>query len=148
MQAGDGVTDRVALRWGGDDGDGIGKLPVTASANGYAGQSGAWFSGAAIIDFAHEIQAHPVPAEDIAISGGFGPKDGRPAQEHVGIRVRPVGSVGQVGMRIHLSTELWVDQTRTPAMSHASAADDVRAAAGGTAGRKTLGQASVRQLGI
>ena len=50
-----------------------------------------------------------MPAEDIAISGGFGPKDGRPAQEHVGIRVRPVGSVGQVGMRIHLSTELWVD---------------------------------------
>ncbi|HKE75551.1 MAG TPA: hypothetical protein VKB57_18150 [Acidimicrobiales bacterium] len=28
----------VNLTWGGDDGDGIGRLTVTASANGYAGR--------------------------------------------------------------------------------------------------------------
>ena len=63
----EGVTDRVSLRWSGDDGDGIGKLTVTASANGFGGQSGARFTGVAIIDFALEIRSYPLPVKDIAI---------------------------------------------------------------------------------
>ncbi len=103
------ASDWVRIRWGGGDGDGIGKLRVSASANGFAGRSAAWFNREAVIDFGHALGAYPLPDEQITISGGFGAKDDDPPQEHVGIHVAPVGAVGQVGMRVHLSTEVWVD---------------------------------------
>ena len=101
------TPDAVTLRWGGDDGDGIGRLTVTASANGFAGRSSAWFDRETVVAFAQALGAYPLPDEVIMISGGFGAQNDSPAQEHVGIRVSPVGSLGQVEMGVHLSTPVW-----------------------------------------
>lgn len=101
------APDGITLRWGGDDGDGIGRLTVSASANGFAGRSSAWFDRAAVIAFAQALGAYPLPDEEIMISGGFGAQNDNPPQEHVGIGVSPVGALGQVGMRVHLATAVW-----------------------------------------
>jgi hypothetical protein len=107
-EEGENVPDRMAFRWGGDDGDGTGKLTVSARADGFAGVSGAWFDRETVIGFAHAIGAYPLPDDPIEISSGFGAKDDV-AQEHVGIRVGRVGPWGQVGIRVHLATEIWPD---------------------------------------
>jgi hypothetical protein len=106
------AQDRITFKWGGDDGDGFGRLTVTASANGYAGRSAAWFDRETVLRFARAIDAYPLPDEPIEISGGFGETGGQPAQEHVGIRVARVGLRGQVGISAHLATELWPDTRR------------------------------------
>lgn len=80
---------------------------MAAWANGFAGTSAAWFDRRTIFGFAQAITAYPLPEEPIEISGGFGAKDGAPPQEHVGVRVSRAGVRGQVGIRTHLSTEVW-----------------------------------------
>lgn len=101
------APDGVTLRWDGDDGDGIGRLTVSASANGFAGRSSAWFDREAVVAFGQALGAYPLPDEVIMISGGFGAKNDNPPQEHVGIGVSPVGALGQVGVRVHLATAVW-----------------------------------------
>jgi hypothetical protein len=106
------TSDRLTFRWGGDDGDGVGKLTVAARANGFAGVAGAWFDRETVLIFARSIDSYPLPDDPIEISGGFGAKGDEPAQEHVGIQVSRVGIRGQVGIRAHLSTELRPDTRR------------------------------------
>lgn len=103
------TRDGMTFRWGSDDGDGIGKLTVTASANGFAGSSGAWFDRETVLAFAQAIEAYPLPDDPIELSGGFGAKGDQPPQQHVGVSVAATGRRGQIGIRAHLSTELWPD---------------------------------------
>ena len=111
----DMTSDRLTLRWGGDDGDGIGKLTVVAWANGFAGVGAAWFDRATVLQFAESVAAYPLPDRPIELAGGFGESFGRPPREHVRLSVAPVGLRGQVGLRVHLATEQWPD-TRVEAV--------------------------------
>ncbi len=95
--------DEVIVTWGGDDGDGIGRLTVRAAANGFAGIGEAWTDRTQMLEFSLRLSAYPL-REEVSISAGFG---GDEAEEHVGIAVGPVGSHGQVGIRVHLATPVW-----------------------------------------
>jgi hypothetical protein len=62
-----------------------------------------------VLAFARALAAYPLPGGVVEVSSGFAATDDRPPQEHVGLRAAPVGPRGQVGIRVHLSTELWPD---------------------------------------
>lgn len=102
-------ADHVTLRWLRDDGDGFGKLTVISATNGFAGRSSAWFDSKTLTDFGDGLNAFPLSDEEKAVSSGFGAKGAAPPQEHVAIQVGRVGSRGQVGLRVHFSTEVWPD---------------------------------------
>lgn len=102
--------NEVVVRWTHDDGDGVGSLEVSASANGFAGTSAAWFERVTVLAFADALTRYPLPDGDgLRLSSGFLEDEERPAQEHVGIAVEPVGVKGQVGCRAHLATAAWPD---------------------------------------
>lgn len=76
-----------------DDNDGTGELLVEASANGFAGKGGAYFSIPHIEEFADSLVAFPLPQNNFPeIAGDFGKRDATDelAQEHLAIAVYPV----------------------------------------------------------
>jgi hypothetical protein len=92
------------------DADGTGKLKVMAASHGFAGVSSAWFDTASLQVFARSLSTYPLADDDHpCVHGGFGanPRTDSPAQEHVRIEVGPVGLKGQIGIWVHLSTEVW-----------------------------------------
>jgi hypothetical protein len=103
----------LRLRFG-NDGDGTGRLVARAEADGFSGESGAYFNVAELEDFAGSLQLFPLPPEDNrrSISGGFGVDEEhtRPAQEHLGISVYLASAQrGYVGIQVRMATEVWPD---------------------------------------
>jgi hypothetical protein len=96
-----------------DDGDGTGKLMAWAEADGFSGESGAYFSVEELEKFAEALQVFPLPPEDHrrSIAGGFGSKEGHKlAQEHLGISVNLANPQrGYVGIQVRMATEIWPD---------------------------------------
>jgi hypothetical protein len=83
------------------------ELIVAASAKGFAGQSSAYFSGTALLEFAARLAAYPLSSDDpVSVSGGTEARMTGLPEEHVGITVAPVGRFGQVAMVVHLA-ETW-----------------------------------------
>jgi hypothetical protein len=106
-----GPSDYLRVQYAPDD-DETGKLSVRASAKGYSGVGAAWFDTLRLQAFANDLATYPIPAgQPITISGGLGASlNGTlPAQELLVMSVGPVGIKGQVGVRVHLSTERWQD---------------------------------------
>ena len=100
--------DFLEVSWGGDDGDGIGRLSVAAVANGFAGRAHAWFDRATIVQFGEALSLYPLDDQPPpTISGGFG---GDAPQTHVCISAYRLGSRGQVAFGVELATELWHDE--------------------------------------
>ena len=100
---------KLTLRFD-DDSDGTGKLLADASANGFAGKGGAYFSIPHIEEFADSLVAFPLPETNFPeIAGGFGKRDApnELAQEHLSIAVYPVDGRGHLGIQIRIATELW-----------------------------------------
>lgn len=99
------MDEFVELSWGGDDGDGVGRLTVVASANGFAGRGRGWFDRRTIEAFGDALNRYPLDADDPpSITGGFG---GDTPQVHVALAAYPIGRRGQVGVAVDLATELW-----------------------------------------
>jgi hypothetical protein len=77
-----------------NDGDGTGKLLARAEADGFSGESGAYFGVEELESFAKALQEFPLPAHDRrrSIASGFGSKQtpNELEQEHLGIFVYPV----------------------------------------------------------
>lgn len=97
----------LEVSWGGDDGDGVGRLTVVASANGFGGRSSAWFDRGTIERFADELGRYPLdPQHQPEIDGGFGGND---PQVHVRLHAYPVGHFGQIAFGVDLATEHWPD---------------------------------------
>jgi hypothetical protein len=68
----DGDGEYLALSWDGDDGDGIGRLTVTAVANAFSVRSRAWFDRGTIEELAEELTRYPLDADQVPrIEGGF-----------------------------------------------------------------------------
>jgi hypothetical protein len=99
--------DSLSLRFY-DDGDGTGKLVVRAAANGFSGESGAYFDATSLTDFARRIGEFPIAGRPSA-SGGFYSKTARGEleQEHVALVCYPVDARGHIGIQVRLATELW-----------------------------------------
>ncbi|MCU1492334.1 MAG: hypothetical protein JWO62_98 [Acidimicrobiaceae bacterium] len=114
----DDVREPLIVRYYPDD-DGTGKLHVSAATQGFAGQSAAWFDTERLLDFARSLSTYPIPEDmTLEIASGFGANEtaGHPPQEHVAISVAPVGSRGQLKLRVHLATPVW--PTEGPAVQH------------------------------
>lgn len=100
------MPDDLRLRFDPDT-DGTGKLFAEIHSNGFAGTGSAWFGEAELVELAKKLAvAFPLPANSpLGIRGGFWSKSAAGIeQEHVGLTFYPVGSIGQVGCRVVLST--------------------------------------------
>jgi hypothetical protein len=94
------------------DADGTGKLKVVVGSRGFSGESAAWFDTTNLKDFARSLSIYPLADDDHPnIHGGFGGnlRTGSSPQEHVRLEIGPVGGKGQVGIWVHLATEVWPD---------------------------------------
>lgn len=114
----DDPDEQLVLRYAPDD-DGTGKLHVSASTQGFAGQSAAWFDTNRLLEFANSLSTYPIPdGTALEIASGFGANEraGYPPQEHVAISVVPVGNRGLLKVRIHLATPIW--PTEGPEVQH------------------------------
>ena len=97
--------------------DNYGKLWVRVHSGEFAGEAGAWFDEGRLIEFASLISSYPLPPDDPpTIASGFGKSKTDLEQEQVSLTVKPVGGKGQVGVLVHLATELWPD-TRPESVS-------------------------------
>src|SRR6266850_508891 len=96
-----------------DDGDGTRKLTARAEADGFSGESGAYFNVEELEEFAEALQVFPLPPEDHrrSIASGFGSKeDDKLSQEHLGISVYLANPQrGYVGIQVRMATEVWPD---------------------------------------
>lgn len=98
--------DELVVRWGGDDGDGIGCLTVIARSNGFGGSGQAWFDREAVLEFAAALERFPLTEDDPpTLSGGYGAH--AEYDEYVGLVVAPLGARGQVDVRLHLVDDTW-----------------------------------------
>ena len=105
-----------------DDGDGTGKLLARAEANGFGGESGAYFDKAGLEDFAAKLGTFSVP-DHTSIAGGFYSQErqGELEEVHVAIDCYPVDVQGHLGIRVRLSTERW--ESKRPASQHSVAVE-------------------------
>ena len=90
-----------------DDGDGTGRLFARAEADGYSGESDAYFNIDEIESFARALREFPLPPGDqrCSISGGFGRPD---EQEHLAISVYSVDTKrGYLGIQVRMATPVW-----------------------------------------
>jgi hypothetical protein len=93
----------------------VGELLVEARApeDEFSGTGSAYFNDSAVLAFAARLATYPLTdREPTAISGGVGgPVDGpQEYQELVGIAVVPIGSLGQLGVQVHIARG-WPDRT-------------------------------------
>jgi hypothetical protein len=89
------------------DAEGVGELCLEVAAPPFAGASGAWFGADAILDFARMIaDTYPLSESDpIELKGGIFTDDmKRLDQVLVGLAFYAVGSLGNVGCRVTLTT--------------------------------------------
>jgi hypothetical protein len=87
------------------DADGAGELHVDARTGGYAGRSSAWFTVDEVRSFADALSSYRLDQDaSVRLAGGYWSHDGTTLdQEHVGIAVDPVGSLGQLVAMVHLA---------------------------------------------
>jgi hypothetical protein len=84
-----------------DDRDGTGKLMAWAAADGFSGESGAYFNVETLEKFAEALQLFPLPPEE---------HHAKLAQEHLGISVYLANPQrGYVGIQVRMTTEVWPD---------------------------------------
>ena len=92
-----------------DDPPSMGELIAQVSSSGFCGQGQAWFNVSEIDGFAAELATMPLsPNQTVSLEGGYWSTEqsGTLEQVHVSIRVYPIGTKGQVGVRVHLADRL------------------------------------------
>lgn len=101
--------DKLIVRFF-DEGDGSGKLWVSASSKGFSGEGCAWISTEELKDFAEALSRFPLLAQNPpTIRGGFSSSDlsNEISQEHVALKVYPVDQTGHLGLQVRVATEVW-----------------------------------------
>lgn len=92
------------------DDEWIGELHVSASSDGFSGESVAWFDLESLRAFATELLAFPLRKDaPPSITGGHGGNADTAAQTMVGLTIEPHNLVGAVRATIHLETEVVYD---------------------------------------
>jgi hypothetical protein len=87
-----------------EDDDGTGQLFVEAWTENFSGRSSAWFNIADIAEFANQLRAYPLTHEVELRGGYFSPTTNLLGQEHVGLRIFPVGNRGAIHCHVTLAT--------------------------------------------
>jgi len=92
------------------DTDGTGELSAEVRVNGYSGLGAAWFNIAEIDAFGETLaNTYPLlPDRTYELKGGYWSAARRGEIEHIhlGMRFYPVGSLGKIGCRVHLATQM------------------------------------------
>ena len=87
------------------DRDGTAELIVDGASGPFRGRGSAWFSVARLAEFAHEIEAFPLPAEAPELAGGYWCQDGTGIeQQHLRMRVAQIERRGVVGIQLEFAT--------------------------------------------
>lgn len=92
------------------DDDGTCELFAVVSANGFSGKGSAWFNLSDLVELAKEFMTYPLRPENLPIiAGGCWIKDkkGELEQTHLLIKPYPIGSAGELGIRVELATPLY-----------------------------------------
>lgn len=101
------------------DDDGTCELFAGVSVNGFSGKGSAWFNLQDLEVLSKEFKTYPLRPENLpTIAGGIWSKDikGELEQPHLFIKPYPIGSTGEVGVRIELATPLY--QSDRPESQH------------------------------
>ena len=104
--------DSLTIRWKADGAIDLGELIVEAHAHGYAGRSSGYFNAQEVLDFAKRLTEYPLPHEPLEIRTGHLRKGTNEVDEHIGISITAVGTLGQVGVFVHLN-EVWPARPET-----------------------------------
>lgn len=92
------------------DDDGTCELFATVSVSGFSGKGSAWFNLRDLEELSNEFMAYPLRPENLPIvAGGFWSKEqrGELEQTHLLIKPYPIGSTGELGVRVELATPLY-----------------------------------------
>jgi len=91
------------------DDDGTCELFAMVAANGFSGRGSAWFNVSDLEKISKELMAYPLHPENLPIiAGGYWSKEkkGELKQTHLLIKPYPIGSTGELGVRVELATPL------------------------------------------
>lgn len=107
MELVDWAHGHVTLRWN-PDSAGTGELCVDASSpRGFAGRGCAWFNQYKVAEFSERLLRYPLDPDRLpSLAGGWSHVDG-PLNIQVGVRVYPVGHLGQLGIAVELASMRW-----------------------------------------
>jgi hypothetical protein len=101
------VPFRLTLK---PDTDGTGELSAEVHVNGFSGLGAAWFNIAEIAAFGETLaNTYPLlPERNYELKGGYWNSAVLSELEHIhlGMRFYPVGSLGRIGCRVQLATQL------------------------------------------
>ncbi len=91
------------------DTDGTGELFVQVEQDGFSGVGSAWFHVKELIGFAQQLEnTYPfAPDARFELTGGYWNSPERTIQAlHVGLAVYPVGTLGDIGVHVHLESKV------------------------------------------
>lgn len=94
----------LCLEWAPDDsGDGTGQLFGEAASASFAGKSSAWFNDSTVLEFATSCESYPLDIHRLpSLNSGYG--SGDEMVTTLAVDISPVGSAGQVGVRVQLAS--------------------------------------------
>ena len=94
----------LSLEWASDDSsDGTGQLFGEAASTSFAGKSEAWFNDSALLEFATRCESYPLDTKRLpSLSSGYG--SGDEMMTTLAVDIYPIGSAGQVGVRVQLAS--------------------------------------------
>lgn len=94
----------LILEWAPDDSsDDAGQLFGEAASTGFAGKSEAWFNDSFVLEFATRCESYPLDTQRLpSLSSGYG--SGDEMMTTLAVDVYPVGSAGQLGVRVQLAS--------------------------------------------
>ena len=91
------------------DTDGTGELFVQVEREGFRGVGSAWFQVSVMIEFARKLEnTYPFPPDArFELNGGYlNSPEGTLKELHVGLAVYPVGTLGEIGLQVHLESKV------------------------------------------
>lgn len=99
------------------DNDGTGELIAEVFSNGYSGIGSAWFNSDTLIEFAQKLRTYPILKESpIELAGGYWDQ-GTLKETHFSFKAYPIGSKGNIGIRIKVSTPVDYDRPENQHMT-------------------------------
>ena len=91
------------------DTDGTGEFFVQVEHEGFRGAGSAWFQVSVLIEFARKLEnTYPFPPDArFELNGGhLNSPEGTIKELHVGLAVYPVGTLGDIGLKVHLESKV------------------------------------------
>lgn len=90
------------------DEDGLGRLSVTVSSDGFSGKATVWIGEDRLQKFLEDVRHFPIQADEPAVlESWFNGKE--PNYQDLLVQISPLTSAGAILVLVHLATEVWKD---------------------------------------